>query len=138
MNVEKLRHHRIRIFVELRCAEPFLYNTSERSGYSIEHSAVNFTHQVNGTTGLQLNSNRKLPAGATVADNTTIFAPCFTAIGAPNTAYPITFGTSACPNPTPFATLNAISGEQYRMEDGGTDQIGNGPQWLLHRMPFAR
>ncbi|MCB9343619.1 MAG: gliding motility-associated C-terminal domain-containing protein [Lewinellaceae bacterium] len=77
----------------------------------------NFTHQVNGTTGL-VKFKWKLPAGATVADNTTIFAPCFTAIGAPNTAYPITFGTSACPNPTPFATLNAISGEQYRMEDG--------------------
>lgn len=78
----------------------------------------NITHSVTAGTGT-IKFKWSKAAGATVADNTTIFSPCFMPIGPDNTAVPLTFNTSACPSPTPFATYKLYSGGRpYKMEDG--------------------
>lgn len=77
----------------------------------------NFVNTVVGTTGV-IKFKWAKAAGATVSDNTTIFSMCFTAIGTAGVV-PITFGTTACPNPTPYATQKKDQGGQpYRFIDG--------------------
>lgn len=77
----------------------------------------NFSTSVTGTTGT-IKFKWSKAAGATVSDNTTIFSVCFTAIGQPGVV-DVKFGTSACPNPTPYSTHKKDAGGQpYRFQDG--------------------
>ncbi len=86
----------------------------------------NFTTSVTGTTGT-IKFKWSKAAGATVADNTSIFSICFTAIGQPGLV-DVKFGTSACPNPTPYSTHKKDSGGQpYRFDDGHVNIKTTGP-----------
>jgi len=77
----------------------------------------NITNSVTGITGT-IKFKWAKAAGATVADNTTIFSMCFTAIGQPGVVN-INFGTSACPNPTPYSTHKKdVGGQPYQFNNG--------------------
>lgn len=67
-------------------------------------------------------------AGATVADNTTIFSVCFNAIGATGNIVPIAFGTAPCPAVVPFSMFKKdVGGVAYKFENGQISILSTGP-----------
>jgi gliding motility-associated-like protein len=89
--------------------------------------AANVVHSVAGNTGT-IKFKWLNAAGATLADNTTIFSLCFTATGAAGSVVAINFGTSACPNPTPYATAKKdVGGVPYKFDNGQVTIMASGP-----------
>ena len=107
---------------------------------SLNLAAANFTHAVNAGTGT-LKFKWANNAGVTIADNTAIFSVCFTAVGASGSVVPVSFATTACPNPTPFAVMKkttTIAGTTFSFNSGSvTIKAQNGPPTLAGTSPLC-